>query len=273
MKKIFFYGLMGLVFLYCVFPFFWTISTALKPSGSVFSLPVRYLPQTVSLQNVRGVFNKRPFLTYILNSLVVAGGAVLFTLGSASLLAYHLRQLEIERASRVQRSLLILAIIPPALLVIPIFMAMVHLGLINSYLGLALSYTVLNFPFAVWMLHSAFRQLPRELEEAARIDGYSFLGRLFGIVLPLCKPSLSVTALLVFIFCWNEFIIALTLMPSQSRYTVPVGIALLSGASVYEMPWGEINAAVAITTLPVILIMAVFQRWIVEGLTAGAVKE
>jgi multiple sugar transport system permease protein len=203
---------------------------------------------------------------------VVAGGATLFTLGSASLFAYHLKNLEMERALRIQRWLLIVAIIPPSLLVIPIFMAMVQLGLVNSYVGLALSYTVLNFPFAVWMLHSAFRQLPKELEEAARIDGFSFLGRLFGIVLPLNKPSLSITGVLVFIFCWNEFIIALTLMPSQSRYTVPVGIALLSGTSIYEILWGEINAAVAITTLPVIFIMAVLQRWVIQGLTAGAVK-
>jgi ABC-type glycerol-3-phosphate transport system permease component len=272
MKKIFAYVLMGFVFIYCLFPFFWTIGTALKSPDDVFSLPIDYLPKTASLENLKAVFHKRPFATYILNSLIVAGGATILTLWMASLLAYHLKHLELGKATRIQRWLLIIAIIPPALLVIPLFMAMTKLGLVNTYLGLALSYAALNLPFAVWMLHSAFRQLPKELDEAARIDGYSFLGRLFKIVIPLNKPSLSITAVLVFIFCWNEFIIALTLMPSQSRYTVPVGIALLSGTSMYEIPWGEINAAVAITTLPVIFMMAVLQRWVIEGLTTGAVK-
>jgi ABC-type glycerol-3-phosphate transport system permease component len=122
------------------------------------------------------------------------------------------------------------------------------------------------------MLHAAFRQLPRELDEAAIMDGFSPLAVLCRIILPLSRPSLAVTAVLVFIFCWNEFILALSLMPSQGKYTVPVGIALLSGASVYEIPWGEINAAVAITTVPVILVIAALQRWIIAGLTAGAIK-
>jgi ABC-type glycerol-3-phosphate transport system permease component len=122
------------------------------------------------------------------------------------------------------------------------------------------------------MLHAAFRQLPRELNEAALLDGFAPFAILCRIILPLTRPSLAVTAVLVFIFSWNEFILALSLMPSQDKYTVPVGIALLSGASVYEIPWGEINAAVALTTVPVILVIAALQRWIIAGLTAGAVK-
>lgn len=122
------------------------------------------------------------------------------------------------------------------------------------------------------MLHAAFRQLPKELDEAALMDGFSPMGRLFRIVMPLSRPTLSNTAVLVFIFCWNEFILALTLMPSQLKYTVPVGISMLSGASVYEIPWGEINAAVAFTTIPVILIIAVLQRWVIEGLRTGTMK-
>jgi ABC-type glycerol-3-phosphate transport system permease component len=157
-------------------------------------------------------------------------------------------------------------------MVIPVFIVMQQLSLVNNYLGLIFTYMVLNLPFAVWMLHAAFRQLPRELDEAAVMDGFSSAAILYRIILPLSRPSLAVTAVLVFIFCWNEFILALTLMPSQAKYTVPVGIALLSGASVYEIPWGEINAAVALTTMPIILVIAVLQRWIIEGLTKGAVK-
>lgn len=272
MKKAFLYLLAGLVLLYCLFPFAWTLLTAFKPGEEVFSLPVDYLPERLSLENVRDVFSKRPFARYVLNSLIVAGGATALTLLVASVIAYRLSGLGLEVAMRLQRWLLIGAIVPPALLAVPFFVVMTRLGLVNHYLGLILANTALNLPFAIWMLHSAFRQLPREMDEAGLIDGYSFMGRLFGIVVPLSKPALSITAVLVFIFCWNEFILALTLMPSQSMFTVPVGIAMLSGTSVYEIPWGQVNAAVALTTVPIILTIAAFQRWIVEGLTRGAIK-
>jgi ABC-type glycerol-3-phosphate transport system permease component len=272
MKGAIIYILLGLVFVYCLFPFFWTILTALKQQEEVFKLPIRYLPERISLENFKNVFYKRPFARYVLNSLVVSGGATFLTLWAASLVAFRLRRMELDRSLRIQRWLLTLAIVPPALLVIPVFMAMRKLELVNHYSGLILPYVALNLPFAIWMLHAAFKQLPRELDEAAMLDGFSSLRILLGIVLPLSRPALGVAAVLVFIFCWNEFILALTLMPSQMRYTVPVGIAMLSGASVYEIPWGEINAAVALTTVPVILLIAFFQRWIMEGLTRGAVK-
>lgn len=272
MKRTLLYLLMGLVFLYCLFPFVWTLLTAVKPEEEVFSLPVHYLPERVSLENLTNVFYKRPFTRYIVNSLIVAVGATGLTLWIASIVSFRLREMELERAMRIQRWFLIGAILPPALLLIPVFIIMKKLGLVNNPLGLIFSYTGLNLPFAIWMLHAAFRRLPRELDEAALMDGFSPFKILYKIILPLSKPSLAVTAVLVFIFCWNEFILALTLMPSQAKYTVPVGIAMLSGASVYEIPWGEINAAVALTTVPIILIIAVFQRWIVEGLMKGAVK-
>ena len=272
MKKGMIYILLAVISVYCLFPFLWTILTALKPHEHVFELPIRYLPDRISLQNLENVFYKRPFARYIMNSLVVSGGATLFTLWAASLIAFRLRKMEIERSLKIQRRLLIMAIVPPALLVIPVFMAMRKLDLVNHYLGLILPYVALNLPFAVWMLHAAFRQLPKELDEAAMLDGFSSSRILLGIVLPLSRPALAITGVLVFIFCWNEFILALTLMPSQMQYTVPVGIAMLSGASVYEIPWGEINAAVMLTTVPVILLMAFLQRWIMEGLTRGAVK-
>ncbi len=272
MKKLIFSIAIASIFLYCLFPFFWTILTALKPAEEVFRLPVSYFPETVSLENMIDVFSKRPFDRYVLNSLVAGGGATILTLWAASVLAFRLRALDLRRALRVQRWFLVGAILPPALLVIPVFMVMKQLSLVNNYLSLILVYTVLNLPFAVWMLHAAFRQIPKELDEAAVLDGFSPSAILYRIILPLSRPSLAVTAVLVFIFCWNEFILALSLMPSQSKYTVPVGIALLSGASGYEIPWGEINAAVALTTVPIILVIAGFQRWIIEGLTTGAVK-
>ena len=271
-KKILCYVLVASIFFYCMFPFLWTLQTALKPAEEVFRLPVRYLPETFSLDNLRDVFAKRPFGRYVLNSLIAAGGATALTLWVASLLAFRLRAMDLRKATRIQRWFLVGAILPPALMVIPVFIVMKQLALVNNYLSLIFTYTALNLPFAVWMLHAAFRQLPRELDEAAVLDGFSSSAILYRIILPLSRPSLAVTAVLVFIFCWNEFILALTLMPSQAKYTVPVGIALLSGSSTYEIPWGEINAAVALTTVPIILVIAALQRWIIEGLTRGAVK-
>jgi len=271
-KKILFYLSITSIFMYCVFPFLWTLQTALKPAEEVFRLPVSYIPETVSFENLRDVFAKRPFGRYVLNSLISAGGATVLTLWVASILAFRLRAMNLRKATRIQRWFLVGAILPPALMVIPVFIVIKQLALVNNYLGLILTYTILNLPFAVWMLHAAFRLLPRELDEAAVLDGFSSSAILYRIILPLSRPSLAVTAVLVFIFCWNEFILALTLMPSQAKYTVPVGIALLSGSSIYEIPWGEINAAVALTTVPIILVIAALQRWIIEGLTQGAVK-
>lgn len=271
-KKILFYLLIASVFLYCLFPFLWTLQTALKPVKEVFRLPVSYFPETISLENLTDVFTKRPFGRYIANSFITAGGATALTLWAASIIAFRLRTMDLRSATRIQRWFLVGAILPPALMVIPVFMLMRQLALVNTYLGLILAYTALNLPFAVWMLHAAFRKLPRELDEAAVLDGFSSSAILYRIIVPLSRPSLAVTAVLVFIFCWNEFILALALMPSQAKYTVPVGVALLSGASVYEIPWGEINAAVALTTIPIILLIAALQRWIIEGLTTGAVK-
>jgi ABC-type glycerol-3-phosphate transport system permease component len=271
-KKILFYISITSIFMYCVFPFLWTLQTALKPAEEVFRLPVSYIPETVSFENLRDVFAKRPFGRYVLNSLISAGGATVLTLWVASILAFRLRAMNLRKATRIQRWFLVGATLPPALMVIPVFIVIKQLALVNNYLGLILTYTILNLPFAVWMLHAAFRLLPRELDEAAVLDGFSSSAILYRIILPLSRPSLAVTAVLVFIFCWNEFILALTLMPSQAKYTVPVGIALLSGSSIYEIPWGEINAAVALTTVPIILVIAALQRWIIEGLTQGAVK-
>lgn len=271
MKRVFI--IIGIITgLYCLAPFLWTVITAFKPAGEVFSLPIRYWPGSLSIENFVDVFAKRPFGRYVANSVIVATGGTLLALAIASAVAFRLRYLPAYKALALQRWILIGAIVPPTLLVIPVFICIKALGLINNPLGLIISYAFLNLPFGIWMLYAAFTRIPKELDEAALIDGFSRPGILTRIILPLARPAVAVAAALIFIFCWNEFLIALTLMPDQARYTVPVGISLLSGASLYEIPWGQINAAVTITTVPVILIVALLQRWIVEGLTAGAVK-
>jgi ABC-type glycerol-3-phosphate transport system permease component len=272
MKRAVFWALVLLLMLYCLFPFAWTLLSALKPPKEVFALPIVYWPATFSTQSFTDVFLKRDFGTYILNSFVVSGGGTLLTIVLAALTAFYLRQLPVVRALALQRWLLTLAILPPTLLVIPLFVAIKELGLVNNYLGLIAAYTFLNYPFAVWMLYAAFGKIPKSLDEAALMDGFGKTGILLRLLLPLAKPSVAVASLFVFIFNWNEFLLALTLMPEEKMYTVPVAISMLSGASVYELPWGEINAAVTITTLPLIVMVVLFQKWIVSGLTSGSVK-
>jgi multiple sugar transport system permease protein len=264
--------LIGLILIYSLAPFLWTVITGIKSPDEVFRLPITYFPHKISFQNFKDVFGKRPFGTYILNSLIVGIGGTGLAIVTGAIISFLLRYTHLEKALRIQRLMLIIAIIPPALLVIPIFIGMSKLGLINNYMGLILTYSALNLPFAVWMLSAAFREIPKELDESARIDGFSWLGILFKIIMPVSAPAVAATSILVFIFCWNEFLLALTLMPDEAYYTVPVGIALLSGSSIYEIPWGEICAAVTITTGPVILMVALLQRWIIEGLISGAVK-
>ncbi len=272
MKKILTYIGILLVLFYCLLPFLWTVITALKPPDEVFSLPVKYFPSKLSLENFENVFYKRPFPVYVKNSLIVSVGGTFLTILLASVISFKLRYLPVKKALSIQKWLLIGAIIPPTILVIPIFLVIKEMNLINNYLGLIISYTFLNLPFGIWMLYATFMKIPKEIDEAALIDGFRKSGILFKIILPLSKPGLAVATILTFIFCWNEFLIALTLMPDETKYTVPVGISMLSGVSVYEIPWGEINAAVTITVLPIIIIIALFQKWIIEGLTSGGVK-
>lgn len=157
-------------------------------------------------------------------------------------------------------------------LIVPLYEMVSTWGLMNNWLALIIPYSALNLPFAIWVMSSFFRQIPQALEDAAKVDGLSRLGILVRIILPLSAPALATTAILVFIFCWNEFLLALTFMTRDASRTVPVGIAMLSGASQYEIPWDQISAATVLTTLPLVTFVVLFQRRIVEGLTAGAVK-
>ncbi len=272
MKKFISYTLLVLIIIYSLFPFVWTVITALKPPEEVFSLPIKYFPSYISFENFSNVFIKRDFSKYIFNSFVVSFFSTVFTLILSFLFAFKLRYVSFKKAMHVQKILLVIAIIPPVLFVVPLFMLLKVFGLINNYIGLILSYTFLNFPFAVWMIYAGFSKIPKEIDYAGYIDGFSKISVLFRLLVPLSKPTISVVAILVFIFCWNEFLIALTIMPDEKMYTVPVAISMLSGVSIYEIPWGEINAAVVITTLPVILLIALFQKWIIEGLTSGSIK-
>ena len=229
------------------------------------------LPTSLVLDHYRDLFRTRGFLAPILSSLVVALSttALCVTLGSGC--AYAIARLEFRGKTPLLASILAVSMFPQIAIVSPLYLLLRALGLIDTYPGLILPYLTFAMPLTVWLLVSYLGQLPRELEEAALVDGAGRLRTFVHVVLPLALPGIATTAVLTFIYCWNELLFALSFTVSPERQTVPVAITLLRGR--YQVPWGQILAAALVATAPVAALVLVFQRRIVRGLTAGAVKE
>ena len=257
---------------WCAGPFVWELLTSMKDSADIFAIPPTYLPTRFSLSAYGLVLTQRPFLRYLANSLVVASGSSVLAVACGGLAAYALVRFRVRHARVLQWGLLAVVFVPPIVLIVPLYELMSTLRWMNTPQALILPYAALNLPFAVWVLASYLRQLPRDLEDAAQIDGFTRTGLLVRIVAPLAAPALATTALLVFIFSWNEFLFALAFMTRDAARTLPVGVALLAGVTVYEIPWDQISAAIVLTTLPVVGLVMLLQRRILEGLTRGAVK-
>jgi trehalose/maltose transport system permease protein len=268
--RIGFYGVVVLILFYTVFPFYWAVISSLKSGSAIFR--VELLPSMASFENYRAVFVEQPFARNILNSLVVAGAATLVSLALAALSAYALGRMKFRGRSTVLFAILSISMFPQIAVLSGLFELIRAFGLYNSLIGLVFSYLILTLPFTTWVLTTFMRELPRELEEMAAVDGASALRTLLEIFLPLTAPALAAAGLLAFILAWNEFLFALTFTLSNEQRTVPVAIALISGASAYELPWGRVMAASVIVTAPLVLLVLILQRHIVSGLIAGAVK-
>jgi len=257
---------------FCLAPFLWQVLTSLKPPAEVFSVPPTWWPSRFSLESYRQVLTGRPFLRYVANSLQVAVATTGLTLALAVPAAYALARLRLPARRLLYQVMLVGSLVPAVVLLVPLYEMARATAAFNRPLALAVPYAALNLPLAVWALASFFRAVPRELEDAAAVDGFSRWATLWRVVLPLALPGVATTAILVFVFAWNEFLIALSFMTRPAAYTAPVGVALLAGSSVYEVPWGQISAAVVLTTLPLVVVVLLFQRRIAAGLTAGALK-
>jgi trehalose/maltose transport system permease protein len=267
--RIGFYLLMAVIVFYAVFPFYWAIVSSFKPGSEMFR--VDFLPPP-NLDNYQAVFAEQPFGQNILNSLIVAVSVVLLSLALGLLAAFALGRIRFRGRSLLLFTILGVSMFPQVAVLSGMFELVRSLGLYNRLPALVLSYMIFTLPFTVWVLTTFIRALPKELEEAAIVDGAKPLTIVTKVFLPLLTPALITTGLLAFIAAWNEFLFALTFTLSGEQRTVPVAIALISGASAYELPWGNIMAASVIVTVPLILLVLFFQRRIVSGLTAGAVK-
>ena len=268
--RIAFYILMAVIILYTVFPFYWAIVSSLRPGSELVSTSM--IPQNPAWSNYTAVFSEQPFGRNILNSLFVAVSTVVLSLVLAVAAAYALGRISFTGRRLLLFTILGVSMFPQIAVLSGMFELVRAMGLYNNLLSLTLSYMIFTLPFTVWVLTTFMRELPKEIEEAAIVDGAKPFTIVTKVFMPLLGPALATTGLLAFIAAWNEFLFALTFTLSSEMRTVPVAIALISGASSYELPWGNIMAASVVVTVPLIILVLIFQRQIVSGLTAGAVK-
>lgn len=262
----------ALVVVVSVFPFIYAVSTSFK-SGSALFEPV-LLPSSVTLGNYLSLFTlaEQPFGRHIVNSVMVSVLVVLISLFLGVTASYALGRISFKGRGVLLTAVLAVSMFPQVAVLAGMFELIRFLGLYNQALGLILPYMIFTLPFTVWVLTTFMKQLPKELEEAAIMDGCGPARIIWSVFMPLLWPALVSTGLLAFIAAWNEFLFALTFVLDNNERTVPVSIALISGASKYDIPWGNIMAASVLVTLPLLALVLVFQKKIVSGLTAGAVK-
>ncbi|HSR72713.1 MAG TPA: carbohydrate ABC transporter permease [Kiloniellales bacterium] len=256
--------------LWTLFPGYWAVVSSLEQGSALFT--VDYWPKDPDWENYRAVFAEQPFGRNILNSVVVASATVAIALGLALFAAYALGRVRFKGRTLLLYSILAMTMLPQVSVLSGLFELIRALGLYDSRAGLVFAYLIFTLPFTVWVLTTFLREIPDEIEQAALLDGASPWGVIRHVLLPLVRPGMVTAGLLAFIAAWNEFLFALTFTLTNDARTVPVAIALISGASQYELPWGRIMAASVIVTLPIVALAVAFQRRIVSGLTAGALK-
>lgn len=263
-------AILTIALIVALFPLYWMINTALKPEGEIFQVPPTFVSANWSLDAFFNLFVTRPVGRYFINSLIVATGTTALCVSLASLAAYGLTRFSIRIEAFILMGLLFIKMLPETLLVVPFFGLIADFKLLNSYVSLILVYTSFALPFALWMLIGFFRVIPKELDEAGIVDGASRLQTFWLIILPLARPGLTAVAMLTFLTAWNSYLWALVLTTTPDMFVLPVGIASLKGE--YQVHWNELMAAAVIAVVPVLAIYSVFERYLVAGITAGAVK-
>lgn len=265
------YVVIALVVFICLFPFWWMIELSLKQRVEIFA-GFTWFPQNPTLDNYTLIFSQSHMGDYLANSIIVVTASTIASLVIGSPAAYALARFDLAarlNAVGLLASLLV-RIVPAILLVVPFYLALAAIGILNSKLGLILLYTGINTSFVIWMMQSFLAEIPKEIEEAALVDGDDRFTAMRRIMLPLAAPGLAATAIFVVVATYNEFLIALTVTANPEAQTVPVGISTFIGKT--RVDWGPMAAAGVIGVLPILVFVAFAQRHIVRGLTMGAVK-
>jgi len=267
-----FWGAIVAIVIFSLAPILWQVLTSFKVNEDIAAIPNIYIPSRITFDHYIELFTRRPFLRYILNSFIVAFISTLACLAIGTPAAYALARLRPRGGNLIQLGILLITLFPSILLLQGLLEIIQATRLANNYLALIVPYTAMNLPLTILVMRSFFVQLPRDLEDAAKIDGYSTWQMLVHILTPLTLPALVTTGILTFIAAWNEFIFALTFITEETMKTIPVASAQIGGASVFEIPYGPIAAATVVGTIPLVILVLLFQQQIVQGLTAGAVK-
>ena len=258
------------IMIFCLFPFYWLINTSLK-TGSDLSA-ANLVPPNPSLDNYDSIFSDANFTTALRNSIIVATLTTFFALLFGSFAAYALARLRFRFKFLILAIVLSITTFPPIAIAAPIFKLWTDTGLYDTLFGLVPPYLTFSLPLTIYILASFFKEIPRELEEAALIDGATHFQAFYKVVLPLAAPGFVTAGLLAFIESWNQFLFAITLTSSPDARPVPAALAFFTGSQQFEVPLGTITAATVVITVPLVIVVLIFQRRIVAGLTAGAVK-
>jgi multiple sugar transport system permease protein len=258
-----------LIVLFAILPYAWMILTSIKPTAELSEWPVRYLPRAATLDHYRDLIGRTDFSGNMLNSLIIACGAALLGLGVSIPAAYAFSRFRFAGRRQLMTGFLTVNMFPIVLLIIPLFLLMRTLGLLDTFLGVILGHSTFAIPFAIWMLTSYFTTVPVELDEAATVDGASRLETIRHVIMPLVMPGVATAGIYIFITSWNEYLFAMMLSGQEVR-TVTVALQLFIGE--FTIQWGLLTAGGTLIAIPVTILFLLVQRRLVGGLTAGAVK-
>jgi len=258
------------IVVFCLFPFYWLINVSLKTGADLSSSSL--VPPHASLKNYSSIFKNDDFTNGLKNSAIVAFSVTILALGFGSFAAYALARLKLRGKFIILGIVLSVTTFPQIAIAAPLFKLWTDIGLYNTRIGLIIPYLTFALPLAIYILTSFFKEIPKDLEEAALVDGATHFQAFRKVVVPLAAPGLATAGILTFIAAWNEFLLATTLTSSPAAKTVPVAIASFTGSTQFEVPLGTMSAASVVISIPLIILVLVFQKRIVAGLTAGAVK-
>ena len=264
------YVALTIVSLFSMFPLYWMVASSVRPRNILLETPPSYFTTDFDASAYVNIWTNTPFGQMFINSLFISIVTTIVTVVFSAMAGHSLARLKFRGKTVISRGVLITYLFPQILLVVPLFVAMVNLGLVDTYFGLILTYMTFSFPFGMWMLTAYFQTIPVDLEEAALLDGASRLTIFLRIVLPLSRPGLAAVGIFTFIHAWNEFLYALVLLNSDDKLTLSIGLYRMLDSETVD--WGEILAATSMIVAPVLVVFMFFERHLVGGLTAGATK-
>jgi ABC-type glycerol-3-phosphate transport system permease component len=268
--KLCLYGVIVVLLTLMLFPLYWMFRTSSVTGLEVFDYPPSFWPKKMSLQAYEQIFARQFVMSWYLNSLVVTAFTLLLTIPCAAMTGYSLSRFRKAETTIVGNLILLAKMLPISLLTIPLYVMFARVKLLDTLVCLILAYTTFAIPFCTWMLKGFFDGLPRELEEAAEVDGCSLMGGFLRITIPLAKPGIAAAAIYTAVISWGEFIFARTFMRTPGHWTI--GIGIVSFKQQYDVRWNEVMAASLIFTIPLLIIFALFERYLIKGLTMGSIK-